>query len=148
MAIFPALQKLTHICINRIKTPFLSQKRAIMTFLSRKFMIKRSSIAFEDFLGSSIVPQVMPPWLAMPYALYRAVLYVGINYLGKGLVGRGAWTREPGKYPWERKRLFWLRFSVRQNTLAKYCLILLLAGSLWFFFTCVTMGLRGGDDDG
>ena len=25
-------------------------------------MITRSSIAFEDFLGSSIVPQVMPPW--------------------------------------------------------------------------------------
>jgi len=24
-------------------------------------MITRSSIAFEDFLGSSIVPQVMPP---------------------------------------------------------------------------------------
>merc|ERR1712014_325914 len=26
-------------------------------------MITRSSIAFEDFLGSSIAPQVMPPWL-------------------------------------------------------------------------------------
>ena len=25
-------------------------------------MITRSSIAFEDFLGSSIAPQVMPPW--------------------------------------------------------------------------------------
>ena len=33
-----------------------------MTFLSQKFMITRSSIAFEDFLGSSIAPQVMPPW--------------------------------------------------------------------------------------
>ena len=41
---------------------FLSRKRAITTFLSRKFMITRSSIAFEDFLGSSIAPQVMPPW--------------------------------------------------------------------------------------
>ena len=30
--------------------------------LSRKFMITRSSIAFVDFLGSSIAPQVMPPW--------------------------------------------------------------------------------------
>ena len=38
------------------------RKRAITTFLSRKSMITRSSIAFEDFLGSSIVPQVMPPW--------------------------------------------------------------------------------------
>ena len=28
-----------------------------------EFMIARSSIAFEDFLGSSIAPQVMPPWL-------------------------------------------------------------------------------------
>ena len=25
-------------------------------------MITRLSIAFEDFLGSSIVPQVLPPW--------------------------------------------------------------------------------------
>ena len=33
-----------------------------MTLLSRKFMITCSSIAFEDFLGSSIAPQVMPPW--------------------------------------------------------------------------------------
>ena len=40
----------------------MSQKRTITTFLSRKFMITRSSIAFEDFLGSSIAPQVMPPW--------------------------------------------------------------------------------------
>ena len=45
-----------------IKPPFLSRKRAITTFLSRKFIITRSSIAFEDFLGSSIAPQVMPPW--------------------------------------------------------------------------------------
>ena len=37
------------------------RKRAITTFLSRKFIITRSSIAFEDFLGSSIAPQVMPP---------------------------------------------------------------------------------------
>ena len=40
----------------------MSQKRAITTFLSRKFMITPSSIAFEDFRGSSIAPQVMPPW--------------------------------------------------------------------------------------
>ena len=48
--------------MNRIKPPYLSRKRAITTFLSQKFMITRSSIAFEDFLGSSIAPQVMPPW--------------------------------------------------------------------------------------
>ena len=47
--------------MNKIKTSFLSRKRAITTFLSRKFMITRSSIAYEDFLGSSIVSQVMPP---------------------------------------------------------------------------------------
>ena len=39
----------------------MSQKRAITTFLSRKSMITRLSIAFEDFLGSPIAPQVMPP---------------------------------------------------------------------------------------
>ena len=30
--------------------------------LSRKFMITCLSTAFEDFLGTSIAPQVMPPW--------------------------------------------------------------------------------------
>ena len=50
-----------YISINKTKTSFLSQKRAITTFLSRKFMITRLLIAFEDFLGSSIAPQVMPP---------------------------------------------------------------------------------------
>ena len=39
----------------------MSRKRAITTFLSQKFMITRLSIAFEDFLGSSIAPQDMPP---------------------------------------------------------------------------------------
>ena len=29
-------------------------------------MITRSSTAFEDFLGSSIAPQVMPPWTLLP----------------------------------------------------------------------------------
>ena len=47
--------------INRMKSPFLSQKRAITTFLSRKFIITRSLIALEDFLDSSITPQGMPP---------------------------------------------------------------------------------------
>ena len=50
-----------YIKINKMKTSFLSRKRAITTFLSRKSMITRLSIAFEDFLGSSIAPQVMPP---------------------------------------------------------------------------------------
>ena len=48
---------------KRTITTFLSRKRAITPFLSRKFMITRSSIAFEDFLGSSIAPKVMPPWV-------------------------------------------------------------------------------------
>ena len=39
----------------------MSQKHAITTFLSRTSMIMRLLIAFEDFLGSSIAPQVMPP---------------------------------------------------------------------------------------
>jgi len=52
----------TFLLRKRAITTFLSRKRAITTFLSRKFMITRSSIAFEDFLGSSIAPQVMPPW--------------------------------------------------------------------------------------
>ena len=42
------------------KTPFLLQKHAITAFLSRKFMITRSSIVFENLLASSIAPQVMP----------------------------------------------------------------------------------------
>ena len=48
--------------VIKIENNFLLRKRAITSFLSRKFMITRSSIAFEDFLGSSIAPQVMPPW--------------------------------------------------------------------------------------
>ena len=52
----------TFLSRKRAITTFLLRKRAIMTFLSRKFVITRSSIAFEDFLGSSIAPQVMPPW--------------------------------------------------------------------------------------
>ena len=52
-----------YISIYKTKTSFLSQKRAITTFLLRKFMITRLLIAFEDLLGSSIAPQVMPHWL-------------------------------------------------------------------------------------
>ena len=52
----------TFLLRKRAITTFLSRKRAITTFLSQKFMITRSSIPFEDFLGSSIAPQVMPPW--------------------------------------------------------------------------------------
>ena len=47
---------------QKSKTPFLSRKRPITTFLSRKFMITRLSIAFEHFLGSSIASQDMPHW--------------------------------------------------------------------------------------
>ena len=59
------------IYINRIKPPFLSQKHAITTFLSRKFMITRSSIAFKDILGSSIAPQVVPPWCQHFFQKYQ-----------------------------------------------------------------------------
>ena len=48
---------------HKVREPgsVLSRKRAITTFLSGKFMTTRSSIVFEDFLSSSIAPQVMPP---------------------------------------------------------------------------------------
>ena len=59
---------------SSIKT-FLSRKRAITTFLSRKFMITRSSIAFVDFLGSSIAPQVMPPWFKVAATADLLVYY-------------------------------------------------------------------------
>ena len=36
-------------------------------------MITRSSIAFEDFLGSSIAPQVMPPWRQVEEETAKAV---------------------------------------------------------------------------
>ena len=51
----------------------MSRKRAITTFLPRKFMITRLSIAFEDFLGSSIASQVMPPCFKYcpPFHLYN-----------------------------------------------------------------------------
>ena len=49
-------------CHKNKKTSFLWRKRAITSFLSQKFMITRLSIAFEDFPGSSIASQVMPPW--------------------------------------------------------------------------------------
>ena len=41
----------------------MSRKCAIASILSRKSMITRLSIAFEDFLGSSIASQVMPSCL-------------------------------------------------------------------------------------
>ena len=52
-----------HFVIKIKITSFWLRKRAITTLLSRKFIITRLSIAFEDLLGSSIAPQVMPHWL-------------------------------------------------------------------------------------
>ena len=48
------------------KTPIFVAKTRIYDILPQKFMITHSSITFEDFLGSSIAPQVMPPWSAPP----------------------------------------------------------------------------------
>ena len=62
--------------MNKTKTSFLSRKRAITTFLSRKFKITRSSIAYEDFLGSSIASQVMPPWLWVMYFVKYALITI------------------------------------------------------------------------
>ena len=42
-------------------------------------MITRSSIAFEDFLGSSIAPQVMPPWM-VPIACKLSVLALLVHF--------------------------------------------------------------------
>ena len=49
------------------------RKRAITTFLSRKFMITHLLIGFEDFLGSSIASQVMPPWFRYPESGWRSL---------------------------------------------------------------------------
>ena len=43
-------------------------------------MITRSSIAFEDFLGSSIAPQVMPPWLLLDQHLKNSADQFVKNY--------------------------------------------------------------------
>ena len=51
-----------------------------MTFLSRKSMITRSSIAFEDFLGSSIAPQVMPPCRRPIFDKYGSVIIRSFNH--------------------------------------------------------------------
>ena len=62
---------------------------AITTFLSRKFMITRSSIAFENFLGSSIAPQVMPPWTVLTLGVggrqFKRVLDLYNPWLGHTL---------------------------------------------------------------
>ena len=49
-----------HFAVKKLKTSLLSRKRSVTAFLSQKFTITRSSIAFEDLLASSIAPQVMP----------------------------------------------------------------------------------------
>ena len=57
-------------------------------------MITRSSIAFEDFLGSSIAPQVIPPWkvIMMVVKMYWNVFFftsqflMRNNHLGKVVV--------------------------------------------------------------
>ena len=52
------------------------RKRAITAFLSQKSMIPRLSIAFEDFLGSSIAPQVMPPCPRMYFFVAFAIIAI------------------------------------------------------------------------
>ena len=44
-------------------------------------MITRSSIAFEDFLGSSIAPQVMPPWLGLICFADSEAFYLVLSFL-------------------------------------------------------------------
>ena len=48
--------------VIKIKTSFCCGNEQLWHFLSWKFMIPRLLIAFEDLLGSSIAPQVMPHW--------------------------------------------------------------------------------------
>ena len=73
----------------------MSRKRAITTFLSRKFMITRLSIAFEDFPGSSIASQVMPPcrlnWVF--YWLTNSI-FATYNCLLAGTEKSHFWTRD------------------------------------------------------
>ena len=49
------------------KRHFFVKKRVDTAFLSKKFMITRSSLAFEDLLASSIAPQAMPPRAKVTY---------------------------------------------------------------------------------
>ena len=53
--------------------------------LSRKFMITRSSIAFVDFLGSSIAPQVMPP-------CHQHILFSGKQFFSSDYVEKAGET--------------------------------------------------------
>ena len=70
----------------------MSRKRTITTFLLRKSMIKRLSIASEDFLSSSIAPQVMPPWLMVTLNL--------INLPGNNLSWKCWLTRASTSLNW------------------------------------------------
>ena len=80
----------TFLLRKRAITTFLSRKRAITTFLSRKFMITRSWIAFEDFLGSSIAPQVMPPWFDTNTTQCLAVSGEDVCDMGQQQMNRAA----------------------------------------------------------
>ena len=48
-------------CHKNNKEHHFVRKHAITAFLSRKLMLTRFSIAFEDLLASSIAPQVLSP---------------------------------------------------------------------------------------
>ena len=52
-------------CHKDKKHHFCRKNTQLRNFLSRKFRITHLSIAFEDLLGSSIAPQVMPQTLAL-----------------------------------------------------------------------------------
>ena len=52
-----------HFCRENVQLRHFCRENAqLRHFCREKFMITRSSIANEDFLGSSIASQVMPPW--------------------------------------------------------------------------------------
>ena len=92
---------------KRAITTFLSQKRAITTFLSRKFMITRSSIAYEDFLGSSISSQVMPPW--------------NLKKQTDPKIDRPCAKKSPKKYCWcLKKKIFCLSINASLFNLYQY----------------------------
>ena len=92
-------------------------------------MITRSSIAFEDFLGSSIAPQVMPPWLRRQCCLIHStsikqspkfVFCIFVSFLC-------SWPKRKASFWWKKRQgikfsrgLFWFQSCIRHHGQKKY----------------------------
>ena len=64
-------------------------------------MITRSPIVFEDFLSSSIAPQVMPPWLT-EFAM--SLNDYGFDVSSQVLMTFSSQRSPGGSEPWQRQR--------------------------------------------